>query len=221
MNKEFYNLSEADPLFMSSALAKIEASFNITIDNKSLENVSTFDGLCDLISQKIKSENPENCSTQHAFYMLRCAIADITGVDKCEIKPHTRLSKIFPREGRLQAITEIEDHLGFSTNLLQPKQWVIALFSAILLGSVIVLFYNWEIAAAGILASAIGLKVAGKFGKEIHLKTVGDMANKISKESFLKTRRAANKNDVEQKLKEILSTNLGLQPVMLTRKSRF
>lgn len=218
MNKEFYNLSEADPLFISGALAKIEASFNITIDNGSLENVTTFNGLCDLITQKIKSENSENCSTQHAFYMLRCAVADITGIDKCEIKPHTRLSKIFPRENRLQTIAEIEEHLGFSTNLLQPKQWVIALFSAILLGSVIVLFYNWEIASAGILASAIGLKLAGKFGKEMHLKTVGDMANKISKESYLKIKRAANKNDVEQKLKEILANDLGLQPVMLTRK---
>jgi hypothetical protein len=220
MNNEFYNLNEVDPLYISAALAKIEASFNITIDNESLENVTTFNSLCDLVTQKIKHETTENCSTQHAFYILRCAIADITGADKCEIKPHTRLSKLFPRENRLETIAEIEEYLGFSTNLLKPKQWVLALFSVILLTSVIGLFYNWEIAAAGILASAIGLKLAGKFGKEIHLKTVGDMANKISRDSYLKARRG-DKNDVEQKLKEIFANDMGLQPVIITRKSRF
>lgn len=221
MNNEFYNLNDVDPLYISAALTKIERSFHITIDNASLENVTTFNGLCELVTQKIKVENSENCSTQHAFYILRCAIADITGIDKCEIKPHTRLSKLFPREDRLKTIAEIEEHIGFNTNLLQPKQWVIALFSVIMLTSVVGLFYNWEIAAAGILASAIGLKLAGKFGKEIHLKTVGDMANKISRDSYIKARRAADKHDVEEKLKEIFANDMGLQPVVLTRKSRF
>src|ERR1700761_1091992 len=157
MNNEFYNLNDVDPLYISAALTKIERSFHITIDNASLENVTTFNGLCELVTEKIKVENSENCSTQHAFYILRCAIADITGMDKCEIKPHTRLSKLFPRDSRLQTIAEIEEHIGFSTNLLQPKQWVIALFTVIMLISVVGLFYNWEIAAAGILTSAIGL----------------------------------------------------------------
>jgi hypothetical protein len=224
MNNEYYNFNDVDPLYISAALTKIERSFNITIDNESLENVTTFNGLCDLITNRIKLENSDSCSTQHAFYMLRCAIAEITGIDKCEITPHTRLSKIFPRESRLRTICEIEEHLGFNTNLLQPKQWVITLFSMTLLISIIGLFYNWEIAAAGILASAIGLKLAGKFGKEIHLKTVGDMANKISRQSIVKARHASGamgKNNVEQKLKEILANDIGWQPVVLTRKSPF
>ncbi|HTI60464.1 hypothetical protein [Mucilaginibacter sp.] len=215
MDKEFFNFKNADPEYLEGVLLKIQRSFNIEFDNEGLKNVKTFGGVCDLIVSKINQGHADHCTTQHSFYQLRNSISAITHIDKCSITPHTRLSKLFPRETRLQVITEIEQDLGFDTKLLKPKQWVITLFSLLLMASVAGLFYNWQIGVAGILASLAGLKLAGKFGKEIHLKTVGDMANKICRES----RHACtiNKNEVEQKVREILEKHLQLQPVVLQR----
>jgi hypothetical protein len=63
------------------------------------------------------------------------------------------------------------------------------------------------------------LKLAGKFGKEMHLKTVGELANKLSRETRLKAKRenVANRNEIEQKVTEIFSSDLNLQPVVLRR----
>ena len=215
MDKEFFNFKNADPEYIEGVLLKIQRSFNIEFDNEGLKNVKTLGSLCDLIVSKINQGHADHCTTQHSFDQLRNSISAITGADKCSITPHTRLSKIFPRENRLQVIAEIEQDLGFETKVLKPKQWVITLFSLMLLASFIGLFYNWQIAAAGILASLAGLRLAGKFGKEIHLKTVGDMANKICRES----RHACpiNKNEVEQKVKELFESDLRLQPVMARR----
>ncbi|MGZ3767437.1 MAG: hypothetical protein ACXVA2_22425, partial [Mucilaginibacter sp.] len=212
-----------DPLDICDVLTKIENSFNIKLDNEGLADATSFRSLCDLIVSKINLEHADTCTTQQAFYKLRCAIANVTAAERCSITPHSKLSKLFPREDRLLLIGEIEQELGFETKLLQPKGWVIGFFVLTLLASSIGFFFNWEIAAAGCLASVLGLKLAGKFGKEIHLKTVGDLANKISRESYIMARRnpTVNKNEIEQKVREIFAHELNLEPILLTRRSQF
>jgi hypothetical protein len=224
MKEEIYKLNNVDPEDIGCVLMKIQRSFNVKLDNEGLRDVDTFGDLCEAIINKISLEHEDTCTTQHAFYMLRNAIAAVMNIDKCSVIPQTRLSKILPKENRLQLIAEIENELGFKTNLLQPKQWIVTLFGLTLISSFIICFYSWPIGIAGLLSSGISLKLAGKFGKEIHLKTVGDLANKISRESYLKSRRnpcTVNKNEVEQKVRELFINELDLEPVVLTRKSRF
>jgi hypothetical protein len=224
MNREFKILNNTIGWEdVDAVLIKIQMSFNVKFDGEALKEVSTFGGLCDLIATQINRNHGDTCTTQHAFYKLRCVIANVTAIEKYDITPQSRLSKLFAREDRLRMIAEIDHELGFETSMLQPKQWVISAFSLILLASSIAFFYNWPIAAAGCLASVLGLKLAGKFGKEIHLKTVGDLANKISRESYLKARRnpTVNKNDIEQKVRELFASELHLEPVLLTRRSQF
>jgi acyl carrier protein/gas vesicle protein len=224
MGREIYELNNVDPKNIDDVILKIQRSFNIKFDSEGLKGINTFGGLCDLIVSKINHENEDSCTTQHAFYLLRNVIAATAGIDKCDITPQTRLSKIFPRESRLQMISEIENELGFSVNLLQPKQWVLILFSLIFIGSLIGCYFNWQIGVAGILASVTALRLAGKFGKEMHLKTVGDMANKVARESYLKSRRnscTVNKNEIEQKVRELFKNDLDLKPVALRRESNF
>lgn len=224
MKEEIYNLNNVDPEDIGDVLVKIQRSFNIKLDNEGLKNVNTFGHLCDVIISKINLTNADSCTTQQAFYKLRNAVANATGLDKCSIKPQTRLSKIFPRENRLQAISEIENELGFKVNLLQPRQWIVAVFILLLTCAIVTCFYYWQIGIAGVVISLISLKLAGKFGKEMHLKTLGDLANRISRESYLRCRRnrsSVNKNEVEQKVRELFINDLNLEPIVLTRKSPF
>jgi hypothetical protein len=223
MDRDFKLFKTLDAAGIEVVLARIERSFAIKFDHESLVEVNSYRMLSEIIINKLNLEHEDTCTTQHAFYLLRNAIAASTGTDKCSITPPCKLSKLFPREDRLKVIDEVNQELGFETNLLQPKQWVIGVFTLILLVSFVGFFYNWQIAAAGCLASVLGLKLAGKFGKEIHLKTVGDLANKISRESYMKARRnsTVNKNEIEQKVRELFANDLGLQPVMIRRESQF
>jgi len=222
MSEKIYQLNSVEPNDISDVLVKIQRSFNITLDYEGLKNITTFGHLCDLVISKIDSEH-EECTTQHAFYMLRNAISSVNGINKCDVSTHTKLCKLFPKEDRLEAISKIEDELVFKTNLLKPKQWIVSIFVLTFIGSGIFCFYNLFAGVAGLLLSGIALKLAGKFGKEMHLKTVGDLARKISRESHSKIRRNStiNKNEVEQKLRELFVNDLELEPVMLTRRASF
>lgn len=222
MNEKIYQLNNVDPDDISDALIKIQRSFNITLDYKELKNITAFGPLCDLVISKIDSEQEETYTTQRAFYVLRNAIASATGINKCDISTHSKLGKLFPKEGRLEAIAKVEDVLGFRINLLKPKQWIVSIFALTFITSGIFCFYNLFAGVAGLLTSAVALKLAGKFGKEMHLKTVGDLACKISRESSSKMRRnTISKNQVEQKLRELFVNDLELQPVMLTQRTTF
>jgi hypothetical protein len=219
MDRKLIKPGAIAPLDAHHVMTKIESSFNIKLDREVLQEATTVKKLSDVIINKINNEGSDICSTQHAFYLLRNAIASATRVDKCSITPNTQLAKLFPKETRIQSIKGIEEDLGFEVDLLQPKRGIVILFSILLAVSFTGLFYSWIIGAAGILVSIAALKLAGKFGKEMHLKTVGELANKLSRETRLKAKRenVANRNEIEQKVTEIFSSDLNLQPVVLRR----
>jgi acyl carrier protein len=221
---EIYKLKNVDPHDIDGVLLKIQRSFNIKLDNDGLKNVDTLGSLRDLIINKISLDQPNSCTTQQAFYKLRNAIASTAKIDKCSVKPQTKLSEIFPKDSRLEIISEIENELGYKINLLRPRQWIVGLFALLLVCSLIACCFTWQIGIFGIVFSLTSLKLAGKFGKEMHLKTVGDLACKISRESYLKSRHnefLINKGEIEQKLKELFADDFQLDPVMLTRRSTF
>lgn len=223
-NNPAFNLNNVDPEDMDDVLRKIQNSFDIRLANEDLREVKTFGSLCDTIVEKVKHKSGDACTTQQAFYKLRNAINATVAADKELIKPQTRLSDIFPRDTRLQVIAEVEKEMGFKMNLLKPKGSVVFIFSLILGVSIIGLFFYPALSSAGLILSAAGLILAGKFGKEMPVKTLGDLAEKIAREHYRNCRRNAqtvNRNEVTQKVKELFVHDLYLEPSVLTRDSKF
>jgi len=68
------------------------------------------------------------------------------------------------------------------------------------------------------------MTIANKFGNELDLITVGQIADKLSREHYLKSRRKSttvNKNEVVQKIKDLFIADLGLQEHQLSRQASF
>lgn len=218
------NLNKVDPEDIGEVLIKIEKSFNISLDDTSCKDVKTFGKLCDIVVEKVKQTNNDSCTTQQAFYKIRNAINSTISPPKELIKPQTKLSEIFPRDNRIEVIAEIEKEIGFQLNLLQPKQGIVGTFIFVLLASLVGFFFQPVMALVGAIIAAAGLMLAGKFGKELKVKTLGDLAEKVAREHYLKCRRDAatiNRTEVTQKVKELFTADLYLEPSVLTRDSKF
>ncbi len=223
-NYPAFNLNNVDPDNIDNVLGKIQRSFDIKFEEEDLHNVKTFGNLCDAVVKKVKLKNSDGCTTQHAFYKLRNAINTTIAADKELIKPQTKLSDIFPRDTRLQVIAEIEKEMGFKMNLLKPKGSIVFLFSLILASSVIGLFFFPAISGFGAVIAITGLILAGKFGKEMQVKTLGDLAEKIAREHYLNCRRNAstvNRTEIAEKIKELFTHELYLEPSVVRRNSKF
>ena len=223
-NSQAFNLNNVDPEDLDDVLVKIERSFNISLEDTSFKDVKTFGKLCDVVIEKVKQTNNESCTTQQAFYKIRNAINSTIAAPKELVKPQTKLEDIFPRDNRIVVITEIEKEIGFQLNLLQPKQGIITAFAFILLASLTGFFFQPVMAALGLIVAISGFALAGRFGKELKVKTLGDLAEKVAREHYLNCRRNAatvNRAEISQKLKELFTSELYLEPSVLSREARF
>jgi hypothetical protein len=224
MDNELYKLSNVDPLDMNDVILKVESSFDLKFDDNIFKDVKTFGELCDVIQREIKLVDSESCTTQQAYYKLRNAIAKTINLDKHYINPRTDLSELLASEDRRKITAGIDSELGFKTDLLRPREGVIIALVLLFIASLIKCFFGWQVGLAGIFLSIVGLKVANLFGKEISVKTVGDLARKISRENYLKARRnseTVNRKEIEQIINDLFTDGLDLDPKSLTRNTSF
>lgn len=209
---------------IADVLQKVEKSFDIQFDGSELKDVKTFGELCDIIKNKVQGVSIYDCSTQQAFYKLRDAIASTSMVNKDELTVHTQLKDIFPRNHRRHQIRELQKALGFKTDILRPKHFVYRSLFALLLLSLIGLFFYVQIALMALVLSIAGIRLAEKFGKEFDPITVGDLAEKITLENYKNVRRnyaSRNPEEVSRIVKELFKRDLLLEDKQLMRDATF
>lgn len=192
-------------------LGKIEKSYNINFADNELSHVRTFGELCDHIIAKMKQPNADDCTTQQAFYKLINAIATVNHFDSKSIYPGTTLVSIFPRHNRRKQIAAVERQLGFKLNTLRPKHFIVWTFGILCLTSIIEFFFIWKIALIAFVLSLLLLKLTYITAKEFREVTVGELAEKMTQENYVKSRRntsTVNRKEIATKIKKMLIHDL-------------
>ena len=223
-NSRLIQLNNCDTEDVDDVLKQVESSFGFKFAINELAGVRTFGQVCDLIFAKLPSLDVTDCTTQQAFYKLRTSIAEISSVEKAQILPVTQLEVYFPRKNRKRAVKLLESRLGFRLHILRPKGAVSIALTICSLMSVVELFIHWKWAIAGFVVVFAGFKLAWYFGKEWKVRTVGELAVSIMKTNYLRSRRdpnSINKAEINNRLINIFSENLGLDPIVLTRDAPF
>ncbi|HEX8377585.1 MAG TPA: hypothetical protein VF602_07185 [Pedobacter sp.] len=218
-----FQLVNVDPEEIEELLKKVEKSFNIRFEGMELAHLSTFGELCDHIANKIPLDDVGDCTTQQAFYKLRESMGVALNYRASELMPETELEVAFPRHNRISQIRQLEKHLGLKLDILRSKYVVSGALAIIILVSIVALFINWEIGLLGLVVFSIGLWVASKTGRELDLKTVGQVAEKMSRENYLKSRRNSNtfsKQEIEKVLKDWFSDEFGIETSKLGRDAK-
>ncbi|MGY4384993.1 hypothetical protein ACVWYN_002029 [Pedobacter sp. UYP24] len=215
-----HQLNNIDSYDIDELLLQVEKSFDIKFAPTEFSHVTTFGELCDCIANKIELENSEDCTTQQAFYKLRQSIATELSFNLTDLTTTTLIIQILPRPTRISKVKELEKHLGFKLNILRPRHSINGSLIFILIASIISVFFNWKIGASGFSISVIGLWLANKVGKEIDLTTLGQLAEKMTRENYIKSRRnpkTFNKKEVEAVLTDWFADQFDLEKTKLTR----
>ncbi len=218
-----YELKNIDSEDIQDLLVKVETSFDIKFGDRELRHLTTFGQLCDHIADKIQLDNSNDCTSQQAFYKLRSAISSTLQIDNKVISTDFSLTDLLSRQSRRSKVKKLEKHLGFKLNILQPPYWVARTLLILFLASLVGLFFNWQIGLLGLVFSVAGLWFATKIGNELSLQTVGQVAEKMTRENYLKSRRIPktfNKNEIEKVLIDWFRNDLGLNKNKLTREAK-
>lgn len=219
-----YELKNIDLDDISDLLVKVEKSFDIKFCDTELMHISTFGELCDHIANKIQLDNSNDCTSQQAFYKLRDAISSTFQIDNKTISTNFALADLLPRKNRRSLTKKLEEQLGFKLNILRPPHWVTGTLVILLLASFVGLFFIWQIGLAGLVFSIAGLWFANKIANEIDLQTIRQVAEKMTRENYLKSRRnpkTFNKKEIEKVLTDWFNNDLELDKSKLTREAKF
>ena len=211
-------LSDNDPDDLNDAIIEIETLFDLKFEDNALWDVKTFGELCDIIIDNIQLSHSDTCTTQQAFYKLRAAISKSIGV--VGVVPQTALTDILPKKHRIKYTEKIAVELDMKLSILSPPNFVTWTLMVILVSSLLGMFLRWKIGVPMFIFSVLGFYVSHKLGKELTLKTVGDLASEIARDEYLKSRRhpdTFNKNEMENVLINLFSNRLGLDKSLLTR----
>jgi uncharacterized membrane protein len=215
-------LKDIDPEDLEDLIIKIESSFGIFYEDQELAHIKTFGGLCDNIKGKIKLDKKDDCTTQQAFYKLKDALTNTVTINSLEITPKAKLNKIFPRKNRISNIKLLEKNIGFKLNILEARDYIIITLLILFTVSLIGFFFDWKIPLIGIITSIFGFWLSGKTGKEFCIDTVGELAEKMTQENYLKARRNSNtfnENEIEKLITDFFSNSLHLDKSKLNRDS--
>lgn len=200
---ENYKIKHVDLEDLEDLLVEVEASFGIQIADGELAHITTFGQLFDYIVNKIQLEDTNDCTTQQAFYKLREAITATLGVDGKTIVPNILASEVFPRQDRRLKVRHLENHLGMKLRILRPPNWVTSMLLIAFFASILGFFVNVPIGLLGLTLSIAGFWLAGKFGNELGLQTIGQVAQEMATKNYLKSRRNPNTANPKE-IKEIL-----------------
>ncbi|MGK0389849.1 MAG: hypothetical protein ACI94Y_002594 [Maribacter sp.] len=225
-------LKNADPDDIDDLITEIEKSFDIKFIGDELIHIQTFGEFSDYIKDKIILDNIDNCTSQQSFYKLRNALNASLGIRIDKITPSTLLVDFLPRKIRKYRIKQIEENLGFNLSILRPPHFVVDFLALLLPFTCFTgLFLCWQYGNLGIwfLIGGLGFSIGGlmitdKIGNELDLQTVGQLAEKMKRVNYLKSRRnskTCNKNEIKKVLIDWFSYDLGLDKSKLTREARF
>ena len=218
-------LSDRDIEDIGDLIPAVEDSYGFKFGDTELKDVKTFGELCDIIANKLKNlDISDDCTSQQAFYKLRSSIAAVLHLDKSSISTDTPLLQFLPFLSRRQRVKQIERHLGFKIKILRPTHLETASLGIILLGSFVGLFFNWKIGLTGLLFSIGGLRISNYFANTLDLQTVGQVADKMSRENYLQSRRypsTINKKEIESKIQDLFADKLRLPKTALTKDATF
>lgn len=220
MEKE--ELKNVDSEDINDLLVKIENSFGIKFDDNEFSKVITFGEMCDIIVNKFELENSESCTTQQAFYKLRESILEVFNIQN--VTPETLLAEILPRKNRVANTQKLDKNLDFKTNILEPKKIISWTLIIIFLSSFVGLFFDWKLGSIVNIISLISFRIAKIYGKELNIKTVGQLAEKIARENYIKSRRnpqTFNRKEIEKILIEWFSEYLDIEKSELNREATF
>jgi len=213
-----------DAAEIEDVLGSIARSFHISFLENDLAHLKTFGDLCNVIEDKVHLNDVHNCTSQQAFYKLREAFISVLHKDRAEITVAAELRELLPWKTRRQDIAAIERKIGFPLEVLRPNSWLFTAVLLCLMGSLAGLFVNWAYGLAGIFSTIVLIKMLSLFGKELQVKTVGKLAEKMTAEHNILSRRnpmTFNRMEVEQVVRKLFADNLGMDEEEFVRDAVF
>lgn len=214
MKKEKGILSDYDSLDVDEVIFAFEKTFNLKFDEKDFREIITYGDFENLVLNKIKGTETNDCTSQQAFYKLRKILVDEFNIPFKNIKPKTQLEDIVPSKDRIKKVTFLKDKLKTNVNFLKPD-FTLSFISVVLI--ILSFYYFFNQFLLGLFLFGIGIfcvKIAQDFGKKFYSKNVGELSNLMVTKYYKNSRSNSetyNPKEIKNIIKNTFSEMLDIE----------
>lgn len=221
---EEWKLHHVDSEDVYHVIGKLQKSFGIVFKDDAFKHVQTFGELCNVFTANVNNVDSYDCTPQQAFYRVRKAIALSQATDDKELTLNAQLVDIFPLPNRRKKVKTFIKFLAVDIKILTFPTWLGWLFFVGILASLIMFFFDWKFAIAGLVLSISTMNIADRFGEKLTLVTVRELVDMLYRENYAQVRRTkgtVNKNEILKVMIKTFAHDLDIEEQYLTPEARF
>jgi hypothetical protein len=169
-------------------IGRLTQSFGLNTVELGLRSGMTFQELIDNIFSKVDRQPADDCTSQIVFYQVRQIMIQELGFDRESINGNAPLKDLFPNRNRKNILGIIGGKLGIRINYFQPPAWFQLASAAVLISSLVLLFFNVSIGLSILIGTLLLVFIAHKAGTSLPMKTLGELVERITRDNLIKLR---------------------------------
>jgi len=209
-----------------------EEAFKISLADDDMSRIVTAGDLHDAILRRLPEPKRTVCLTAIAFYGIRQTLIAVTGRDRREIRPSTKLADLLAPGIRKSAWRKMGRDLAVRMPSLDVPAWGVPLVigcgiaAGIALGAALPPAFFFVAAIGAIVAIVVSARLLFKlFGTSLprHMQTVGQVAAAVVAKNYAQLsedRVSRDSEEVWQSLRILLAEQFGMDPEEITKQSR-
>lgn len=216
-------LSNLDDEAVEECVLAALDSFGHQFTQEELSQLETLGDFYNLVEKKFANRHSPECTSQHAFYKLRVAIAEVLKMEKSCITPSTPVEELFPRRTRRRKMKQVQQRLGIKTKLLEMKGWLRTVFAVSMVASFIILFFSWKVGLIALVALILTNRIAAIFNNELRYTTLRDLSEYLMIFEYGVVRKdpeTVNPHELRQVINQVFIRREALKREHLTATSR-
>jgi len=218
------DLSNFDEEEVEDIILKLEKSFNFKFQQEAFRNVKTFGDLVNVFENELETEVSDDCTTQHAFYIIRAALVDQTRVSSNSVMLDSNLEEFFQLKSRRKSIKAFKKSLNVSAKLLTYPAWLQTIVGILAFVSIVLFLFDWRIAVVLLLFASLFHILAERLGNVLVVRTIRELTLLLTRENYAEVRgsgRRINKAEIFDVIVDCFSHSLAIDKDKIRRESKF
>ncbi len=214
-------------------ILEAEESFGISLADDEMVKIVTVGQFYDAIMRELPRPEKKFCLSAVAFHRLHQPLLTVTGRNRGEVRPSTRLDTLIPSRQRKAAWKKIQRLSGLRLPPLHLPTWAISVILACVVLVVVVGVFSleWPLSYVSIVPGFVAFFLAcwivdAFFGTGLpsHFQTVGGLTKAVLAKNFAKlSGEIANydRNEVWESVRILVADQLGVEIEKITKEARF
>lgn len=194
---------------LAEIITNVNREFGVNLHTE-LFNASEYSksSIRDILVQRIAEEKNDEWTIDKSLAILQKHLSDAAGINAKDIHSDAELSALLPKSKRRAIVKAMQEKSGLKMDILKPN--------GIVYGILIFLFFacipfgigmDWFFSGIVMVVVAILIFIMGKTANELKFKTVGQWAEKLTWDNYLKNKKdrlTLNDAEIGNRLDKIL-----------------